>query len=145
MNQRQVTDAVIARLTADGILVGDGVAPDGGGWDDAMTVYEPFVVVFPIPGGTRTGNLAEHEADASMVYQVTCVGPTAASAERLVDDVGLSFRVLQGTDAGTLRISLTRNDFGSHQVRREDAAEPTEPALYLGTPRWRLWVTPNGL
>jgi hypothetical protein len=63
--------------------------------------------------------------------------------ERLVDDVSVAVRQLTGMSAGGLKVTHTRNDFGSHQVRRADDVEPAEPLLFYGTPRFRVWVTPE--
>ena len=141
MNQRPITDAIIDAIQTAGIPCGDGRDPDNAGWNDTMTSFEPYAVVFPIPGGTRTGTLADWEEDATFVYQATCIGPTAKSAENLVDDVGAVFKALTGATVGEVRIDVVRNDFGTHQVRRTDDVEPAEPVLFHGTPRYRLWVT----
>jgi hypothetical protein len=141
VKQRPVTQAIIGALSAAGIPVGDGTAADNGGWNDTLTEHDPYVVVFPIAGGDRFGTLQDWEGDATAVYQVTCVAPTQGSAESLVDDVGTVMASLNGATAGTLKIALVRNDFGTHQVRRADDVEPAEPVLFYGTPRYRLWLT----
>lgn len=141
MNQRPITDAIIDAIQTAGIPCGDGRDPDDAGWNDTMTSFEPYAVVFPIPGGTRTGTLADWEEDATFVYQATCIAPTAKSAENLVDDVGAVFKALTGATVGEVRIDVVRNDFGTQQVRRTDDVEPAEPVLFHGTPRYRLWVT----
>ena len=142
MNQRPITEAIIDAIQNAGIPCGDGREPDGAGWNDEMTTFEPYAAIFPIPGGTRDGTLADWEEDATLVYQATCVGPTQQSAEALVDEVGVVFKALTSATVGTLRIDVVRNDFGSHQVRRTDDVEPAKPVLFHGTPRYRLWVTP---
>ena len=142
MNQRPITDAIIDAIQTAGIPCGDGRDPDNAGWNDTMTSFEPYAVVFPIPGGTRTGTLADWEEDATFVYQLTCVAPTQASCESLVDDVGTVVHSLNGGTFSGSKVKLVRNDFGSHQVRRADDVEPAEPVLFYGTPRYRLWITP---
>jgi hypothetical protein len=143
VKQHPITQALVDTLDAAGITVGEGVADENGGWDDGFTSHQPYAVVFPIAGGTRTGTLADHEDSGSLVYQVTCVAPTMFACERLVDDVSVAVRQLTGMSAGGLRVTHTRNDFGSHQVRRADDVEPAEPLLFYGTPRFRVWVTPE--
>lgn len=143
--QEPVTQAVIDALTAQGLRVGDGEEPDGVGWQGppGASAFLSYVVVFPLPGGTRFGTLDDHEADATLLYQATCVGAARQACERVLDrcSAAMTREGLNAHLAGR-RITLVRHDFGSAQVRRDDEPEPGAPRLWYATPRWRLWTTP---
>lgn len=141
VEQRPVTERVIAALEDEGLVVGDGEAHEDGGWNEARDVYTGHVVVYSLAGGVRYGPLTDHEADATLVYQVSATGATAAQAEILVDRVGRAMAGLAGVVVGGMKISLVRHDFGTAQVRRDDEGEHETP-LWYGTPRYRLWTTP---
>lgn len=124
---RAHTDAVIAALEALGLAVGDAVAPDQD---------PPYVVVYPIPGGSTTGTLATPDDDAILVYQVTCVGKTREQAEWLADKALI---LLEGNVAVTgrrvLRVSLDMHG----GTQRDDQLTPP---VFWSTPRFRIISTP---
>lgn len=138
LSQRDHTDGVVAVLEAVGLSVGRGVRnsePDGSG--DALD--PPCAVVHPIPGGTRHGTLDDHVKHAELVYQITCVGQTAAQAESVRDDVEAA--MLGGITVSGRLIDVIRIDFGSDDTRRDD--DIGAPKLFFtSTPRYRLQSTP---
>ena len=78
---RLTTDAIILVLQTDGgLAVGDGEKPDGAGWQGTpgQSVFEPYVVVYPIAGGQADGTVSSPDADADSIYQFSCVGATRA-------------------------------------------------------------------
>jgi hypothetical protein len=132
---REHTDAVIAALEAVGLLVGDGEAPteDHGHQDDGSFIN--YVVVYPLPGGTRSGNLDDPYGDAQLPFQVTCVGRSRRQAQWLLDEVEV---ILDGvTVAG--RSIHPMPDSNPGVVRDDDLGKP----LFYATPRYKLKTTPS--
>lgn len=86
---RLVTDAVIAVLEDAGLVVGDAEKPktDPCGWAGApgKSNFVPYVVVYPLAGGTIDGTLDGPHEDAWPLYQLTSVGATRAQAEWTAD------------------------------------------------------------
>lgn len=130
---RAHTDAVIAALVAGGLLVGDGTAPqDGGRQEDGSFVQ--YVVVYRIPGGSRSGNLDDPYGDAEFIYQVTCVGSSRRQAEWLADKAEV---LLAGVTVTGRQISVAPH--GNPGEARED---DVTPSIFYMTPRYRLRTTP---
>lgn len=122
------TLAVIAGLQTIGRPVGDAVRPPGG--------EPPYMFVTPF-GGTRAGPVDDPDADASLTWQITCVGRDRTGAEWLADQAA---EVMQ-----TFPFAIS----GRAVVRRESLSDqPTQvdrdvtPPLFYSTPIWRLTTTP---
>ncbi len=124
---REHTDAVIARLQALGLTVGDAEAPVG--------AAPPYAVVYPIAGGQTGGVLAAPDDDAELVVQVTCVGTSRKQAEWLEDKAMGLLTSLSVTGRSVPRVAL--DSFGG--VFRDDAKSPP---LYVAVPRFRIYSTP---
>lgn len=123
---REHTDAIIARLGALGLTVGDAEAP---------SAAPPYVVVYPVAGGSTSGVLAAPDDDAVLVYQVTCVGTSRKQTEWLADKV---IGLLTGVTVTARKIPTIHLDsFGG--VTRDDTSTPP---LYLAFPRFRVYTTP---
>ena len=73
------TLAVLAKLAAGGVMVGDGVRPDA--WATATAGY---VVLYPLMVDPD-GPAADAYADAESEYQITAVGRTRAQAQFAAD------------------------------------------------------------
>jgi hypothetical protein len=131
LEKRHHTAAVIAKLAAAGLDVGDGVAPGGD------TPPEKYVVVYPLPGGSREGTLAGPWDDAELVYQLTCVGITRLQAEWVRDKAEAA--MLTGLTVTGRNIALVRPDEGDSGTYRDDTQTPP---LYYATPRYRIYTTP---
>jgi uncharacterized protein DUF3168 len=123
---REHTDAVIAALDAAGLEVGDAVAPNAN---------PPYVVVYRV-FDRRDGTLTRPDDDATITYQVTCVGTSRKQAEWLADEVG------QALEAGLIvsgrKIPRIAPEAGSGTVMRDDDVTP--PLFYV-TPRYRVMST----
>lgn len=95
-----------------------------------------YYVIYPIPGGSRDGSVADPYADIELVYQITCVdrGPEGAR--------WLSDRLEAALDGLTIpnRSILWVNPTSPSGVWRDDdtAAQP----LFFSTPSWRIRTTP---
>jgi hypothetical protein len=84
---RDHTLGAVAALEGEGLLVGQGQAPPGGGWQGTpgQSAFVPYVIVWPIAGSTITGSLGAPDDYASAAVQITAVGPTQEGAERAGD------------------------------------------------------------
>jgi hypothetical protein len=123
---REHTDAVIAALATAGLTVGDAEAPDGD---------PPYVVVYRI-FDRRMGTLEGPDDDATITYQVTCVGTSRKQAEWLADEVGDALAA--GLTVTGRTIPRIAPEAGSGTVMRDDDVTP--PLFYV-TPRYRVMST----
>jgi hypothetical protein len=125
---REHTAAVITRLQALGLAVGDGEAPSG--------TAPPYVVVYPITGGQSRGVLSALHDDAELVYQVTCVGTTRLQAQWLEDK---AMGLLAGfTVSGRSIARVDVENYGG--LFRDDTKSPP---VYTTVPRFRVLTTPS--
>ena len=120
------TDAVIAALETAGLTVGDAKVPNA---------PLPHAIVYPIPGGDRSGSLANPYEDAEFVFQVTCVGTSREQAQWLADKAEA---ILDGVTV-TGRTIHPSPDSNPGVFRDDDV---TPPVFYC-TPRYRLKTTPS--
>lgn len=135
LSQREHTNAVVAALEGAGLVVGRGVrtaSPDGSGAE----LPPPCVVVHPIPGGRRFGDLDDHVKHADLVYQLTCVGETQAQAEWVRDKTEVLYT---GITVADRHIDIVRDDFGSSDARLDGTVEP---AVFVAMPRYRIASSP---
>jgi hypothetical protein len=123
---REHTDAVIDALETAGLTVGDAEAPDGA---------PPYVVVYRV-FDRRTGQLSAPDDDATITYQVTCVGTSRKQAEWLADEVGEALAA--GVTVTGRTIPRIAPEAGSGTVMRDDDVTP--PLFYV-TPRYRVMST----
>jgi hypothetical protein len=123
---RDHTAAIVARLAALGLAVGDGEAPH---------VAPPYTVVYPITGGASYGTLGAPDDDAELVYQVTCVGTTRLQAEWLEDKTMGLLAGFTVTGRSIARVDI--ENYGG--VFRDDSKSPP---LYSAVPRFRVYSTP---
>lgn len=139
------TDAVIARLeaavAASIILVGDAKVPDGSGWPEPDTPgldgFVPYMVVYPLPASID-GHLAAADDQASLTWQITCVGATRSQAE-VVADYALAALVGQTLAVTGRDIPRVVLDDAAGGVRPDETVQPT---VFIATPRFRAWSTP---
>jgi hypothetical protein len=124
---REHTDGVIAALETEGLTVGDAVAPED--------VGPPYVVVYPIAGGSLSGSLANPDEDGALVFQVTCVGASREQAEWLADKAMALLDGFSVTGRSIARVSLDLHG----GIQRDDAQTP--PVFYA-LPRFRVMTTP---
>jgi hypothetical protein len=130
---RAHTDAVIALLEGQDLLVGDHEAPDGAG-EQGDGSFVHYVVVYRIPGGKRSGTLADPHGDADFIYQVTCVGSSRRQAEWLADKAEA---LLAGVTVEGRRIHVVPH--GNPGIPRED---DVTPSIFTMAPRYRLMSSP---
>lgn len=123
---REHTNAIIAVLEGEGLKVGDAEAPAG---------KPPYVVVYPLPGGRASGTLGELDADAELLYQVTCVGTSRKQAEWLADATHV---LLDGFDVEGRYIPRVALEMHAGVMRDDQQTPP----VFWATPRYRVLTTP---
>lgn len=139
---RTHTDAVLAALEATTVLVGDAdPKPPGYGWQGTpgQSVFVPYMVLYPIPGGTFDGSIGDPNDDAQLLYQVTCVGSTRTQCEWVLDKALGALVGQSPVIAGRSLMRSIESDMAGGGVRRDDTVQP---AVFISTPRFRLWTTP---
>jgi hypothetical protein len=144
---RTHTDAVVDALNVT-IKTFDAGAPnlnetptgDGWGWQGVpgTAKFKPYRVVYPLAGGMFDGPLGCPDDDASLTWQVTCVGATRSQCEWVADETN---EILIGqplTVAGRF-ISRVWADMAGGGARRDDTVQPP---VFIATPRYRVESTP---
>lgn len=115
------------------ILVGDGVAPLADP-DDDNTVLAPCAVLHLRPGGEMFGSLGCDDKDATLPFQITCVGRTAAQARIVADKVAeyLDGATLTVSGRTIYRVRRPRGPLGGAPERDDDVTPPLfyVPAYY---------------
>lgn len=148
---RTHTDAIVARLTLNaGMAIFDAGPPAldtlGGGasWGWQGTPGEsrflPYGIVYPLPGGVFNGTLGCPDDDASLIWQVTCVGGTRSQCEWAADKV---LEALVGHRLAVPGRSTARlwADMPGGGARRDDTVQPP---VFIATPRFRAESRPGG-
>lgn len=128
---RDHTDALLGVLAATGKDIGDAQTPP----DAAL----PYIVLYPMPGSTRSGPISDPNADAELLYQITCVGATREQAEWMRDAAAAAM------NAAALVIPNRSVAYlfpvpGDGEVLRDD---DLDPPLFYAVARWRLATTPT--
>lgn len=121
-------DALQAALTAAEIVNMLGVAPPG--------TLPPYAAVYPDPGRSVPGSLANPTSNFVGLVQVTFVGETAEQALSLSDRGRQALSVRLGV-AG--RSGWRPEELGGPPVQRDDDASPP---YYYAVVQWRLRSTP---
>jgi hypothetical protein len=124
---RTHTSAVITRLQALGVAVGDAQAPTGN---------PPYCVVYQVAGGDTYGPLAAQNDDAELIYQVTCVGTSREQAQWLADKTMglLSGITVTGRSLPLVTVEMVPG------IQRDDKVSPP---VFWAAPRFRLFSTPS--
>lgn len=132
VSQRDHTNAIADLLdTIPDVTVGRGIRntePDGTG----QPLTPPCIVVHPLPGGGRYGDLDDVGKHATLLYQLSCYGLTQQQAEWVADQTQL---LLDGLDVPGRSIQVVRADFGSSEAVRDDTVGAP---WFQATPRYRI-------
>lgn len=141
-----LTDAIVAALEAEGLLVGDAIRPDGGGWWDTTNdvpgtpdvhPFVPYVDVWPVSGGVADGTLAKPYADAHPDYILRVFAANRAQCEFIQDVVWEAMLSLSVVLTGR-QVQLVRPDVMPGVFRDDDV----QPPVFFAPSRWRVWTTP---
>lgn len=134
---RLLTAAIIAALEADGLLVGDGTKPVGGGRDSASEPFAPYSVVYATGGGTFSGSVGVPFDDAYPAYVISSFGASQAQALWGDDKVrGVMLTPGSITLSGRSVMLATPDVDGG--VQRDD---DVSPPVYWCPTRWRVMTT----
>ncbi|MEU3665747.1 hypothetical protein [Streptomyces virginiae] len=124
-------DAIMAALTAGGLVVGDGVAPP----KSSIPPTGIYAVLYCDPGQSVSESLADQRTDFQLSFQVTLVGPTAEkvrwAGQRCRD-------ALHGPLAVTGRNAWRAEEDGGPPIQRDD---DVSPSLYYLPVQYRLQST----
>jgi len=137
-------DAGAPDLTATPGVVAPGTK--GWGWqgDPGTSKFKPYCIVYPLPGGIFSGDdlgtLGDPSDDASLIWQVTCVGRDRPQCEWAVDTVN-DLLVERATDLIIPNRYVQRiyADMAGGGARRDDEVQPP---VFVATPRYRMLTTP---
>lgn len=146
------TSAILDVLNAE-LKTFDAGAPDlnstpgivasgthGWGWQGkpGESAFKPYRVLYPIIGGTFEGPLGCPSDDASLIYQVTCVGRDRPQCEWIVDNTN-DLLVEQPLTVAGRSIMRVWCDMAGGGARRDDTVQPP---VFIATPRYRVESTP---
>lgn len=130
--------AVVAAVAGQNVATDLARKPAAGGWQGTPgeSDFVAYAIVYPLPGGTRDGDLADPFAEVTLNYQAQCIADTAEAARSVAGDVDAAMRALTVPDRKVLRV--TPVDDGG--VQPDD--ETQGPRLFYATPRYSVWTTP---
>lgn len=130
---RELTDDVIAILTAGGLTVGDAQAPAN------VPAGAGYVVVYPLAGGTVNGPLANPSDDADVPYQLNSLGTSRRQAEGIADRARtLMLSATNWSLPGRVVSCVDIEMLGG--VRRDD--DTAAPAKFYTTDQYVITTTP---
>ncbi|MEW5658354.1 hypothetical protein ABGT92_23910 [Streptomyces cinereoruber] len=115
-------DAVVAALTAGGLVVGDGAAPPAA----SIPQNGVYVVLYADPGRSMRESLADKRTDFLLGFQLTCVAPTAEKARWAAQRARMALHAPL-TVAG--RAAWRPEELGGPPVQRDDDVSP--PLFFL--------------
>jgi hypothetical protein len=122
------------------------VAPGTKGWGwqgtPGASAFLPYRIVWPLTGGIFNGEdlgtLGAPSDDASLVWQVTCVGNTRPQCEWLVDNTNNLLVERQLTVPGRFIMRMWADMAGGGARRDDELQHP----VFIATPRYRVESTP---
>ncbi|MFJ3201017.1 hypothetical protein [Streptomyces sp. NPDC086989] len=124
-------DAIVAALTAGGLVVGDGGAPAKA----SIPSTGIYAAIYFDPGQSLSESLADQRTDFSLSFQVTCVGPTAEKCRWAAHRARMALYaplVVAG------RSAWRPEELGGPPIQRDDDVSP--PLYYLPV-QYRLQST----
>ncbi|WP_431999330.1 hypothetical protein [Streptomyces sioyaensis] len=122
-------EAVVGALEGAGLAVGQGGAPS------PMPASKRYVALYMDPGTVGRESLADRRTDLALLFQVTCVGPTAEQCLWVAQQVR---RALFGPLMVAGRATWRPEELGGPPVARDDDVSP--PLFFLPV-QYRLQST----
>lgn len=145
---RTHTDAIVDVLNAE-LKTFDAGAPDlnqtpggqGWGWQGVPggSKFKAYCVVYPLAGGVFDGPIGCPDDDASLTWQVTCVGATRSQCEAAADRAN-EVLIGQPLVVNGRHISRVWADMAGGGTRRDDTVQPP---VFIATPRYRVESSPD--
>jgi hypothetical protein len=135
---RDLTAGIVALIAADGWDVGEGIRPDGVGWQGTpgASAFVPYVVVHPTPGGVYDGTISAPFGDAQPDYVISSYAATQSQCQNLADQVYEVLTTSFPTVTGRV-VQLMMPDVDGGVVRDDDA----QPPVFYSPTRWRIYTT----
>lgn len=134
---QDVTAAIVAILD-DEFLVGVGDKPAGSGWQGTpgVSVFVPYVVVFPVTGGFFEGTIGRPFEDARPDYIVHAYGASVFQCQ-FVNDRCFALLTSSTFVVAGRSVQLAIPDVEGGAVRDDDVTPP----LFYAPTRWRIVTT----
>lgn len=129
------TQGLLDALDAAPFPIGDAEAPRN---PDDSEIDPPYIVLYPIPGGTFDGPLSDSQADVTLIYQITAVGITRSQAQVEIDVARALMKKANVTIPNRRVRDLRHLTPNSGVVRDDDLPNP----LFYGYDRYELDTTP---
>lgn len=124
-------DAVVAALTAGGLVVGLGIKPATG-----IPTSGVYVVLYMDPGQSVRESIADVRSDFDGMFQITCVAPTE---ERCLWAADRARAALYAGVSVSGRQAWRPEELGGPPVQRDD---DVSPPLYFLPVQYRLQSIP---
>lgn len=109
-----------------GALVGAGLAVGQGGAPSPVPANKRYAVVYFDPGTVARESLADRRTDLAVLFQVTCVGPTAEQCLWVAQQVRRALHVRLTVEG---RSAFRPEEKGGPPVARDDDVSP--PLYFL--------------
>ena len=136
---RTLTDAIITALEAASLTVGDGIKPSGAGWQGTpgSANFNPYIVVYPTPGGFYDGTIGETFADARVDYTISSFGASREQAQWGADQVFATLIDPSNVTVSGRSVQLISPDVDGGVIRDDDV----QPPIFHSPTRWRVSTT----
>lgn len=133
-----LTAAITAVLEATTLPVGEGVKPEGAGWQGTPgdSQFVTYVVVHPSPGGVFEGSLDEPYDDGQPDYVITAYAATQHGCQVAADLVYEALVTSEYAVTGR-SVQLASPDVEGGVVRDDDV----QPPVFYSPTRWRFYTT----
>lgn len=144
-----LTAAFAADTAVPGVLVGDGVAPEAGGWskgqpNDTAGVFVPYLVLgYGAPVVSQSANTPLCDTTATLLaisYVLTSFTHDRASADQLAARSRAHVKALTTLGVGAGDLSLRGAALFVDSVRGAVRTDQTFPAMWSATSNLRLNV-----
>lgn len=141
----ELTTLLIDRLRTAGLLIGDGVAPDAGGWNDDPNLptskFMPYLVVNPMAVADPNGPIGDTSSDFRVPYSVTSTGISRKQAEVYSDKGRKTLAELERNS-----VMLGGSDWKIQQARANSIGgvvrtDNTEPSEFTQSDVVTIWIT----
>lgn len=141
----ELTTILVTRLQTAGLLIGDGVAPNTGGWNDDPNLptskFLPYLVINPMAVADPTGPVGDTSSDFRVPYSMTSTGISRKQVE-VYSDKGR--KTLSEMERNT--VTLGGSGWKIQQVRANSVGgvvrtDNTEPSEFTQSDVVTIWIT----
>lgn len=141
----ELTTLLVDRLRAAGLLIGDGKAPDEGGWNDDPNLptskFMPYLVINPMAVADPTGPVGDTTTDFRVPYSVTGTGISRKQVEVYADKGRKTLALMERNT-----VTLGGSGWKIQQVRANSIGgvvrtDNTEPSEFTQSDVVTIWIT----